>query len=345
LQKTRFESIGIYLPENEMTTGELVGRMTNPPVFDLEQITGIKKRRVKSESDSTYSVAVNAAIDCFSRSKYLPQDIDVIISASICRTKEGTKGYFEPPISIYIKEKLKANNAITFDITNACAGMTTGAYILDNMIRAGVVKNGIVISGECITHIADTAVREICEPVDDQFASLTVGDSGAAFIMDTAEDESEGIDFMDFATCATYSDLCIGMPSEKGVGMAMYTRAQEMHKKDVIGLWPIFLDEVLEKQNLTYDPSHWDYIITHQVSVGTIKAYLKAAKNYFEKDMPADLRCVEECGNTSTTSHFVVLSKFLKDKTLKKGDRILIVTTASGLVCGFISFKLGKLEV
>ncbi len=230
--KTRIESLGMYLPEREVSTTELLSRMAFKPEFDLEKITGIKKRRVRSEVESTNTMAINAAEDCLSHSTYKPEDIDIVINASITRTRERQKVFCEPPMSLLYKEYLGAHQALNFDITNACAGMATGTYILDSMIKAGQVKTGIVISGECITPIADTALKEISGPIDDQFASLTVGDSGAAFIMDGHGSAEEGIDFIEFMTAAEHSNLCFGQPSERNAGMAMYTKTMGMHDAD-----------------------------------------------------------------------------------------------------------------
>jgi 3-oxoacyl-[acyl-carrier-protein] synthase-3 len=36
---------------------------------------------------------------------------------------------------------------MTFDVSNACAGMLTGVTILNNWIRQGIVERGLVVSG------------------------------------------------------------------------------------------------------------------------------------------------------------------------------------------------------
>ncbi len=40
--KAQFESMGVYLPERVVSTQELIDRMPNKPLFDLESLTGIK---------------------------------------------------------------------------------------------------------------------------------------------------------------------------------------------------------------------------------------------------------------------------------------------------------------
>jgi 3-oxoacyl-[acyl-carrier-protein] synthase-3 len=37
-------------------------------------------------------------------------------------------------MSLFIKQKLGATKAIFFDVSNACAGMFTGMYILDSIL-------------------------------------------------------------------------------------------------------------------------------------------------------------------------------------------------------------------
>jgi len=347
LNKSRIESIGLYLPETVVSTEELVSRMDTKPIFDLEKITGIKNRRFRSDSkgEDTSTLALNAARDCLERSGYDAADMDIIINASISKYNGSHICYFEPTLSHFVKNGLGAHNAINFDIANACAGMNTGAMILNTMIRSGVVRRGMVVSGECITPIADTAIQEISEPLDDQFASLTVGDSGAAFIMDESPDGKEGFDFIDFTTVAHYAELCFGMPSEKNPGIAMYTRSKEMHNKDLVNTWPRLLADHFEKKGMLFNPLDYDYIITHQVTVGAIKTYLKAGKEYFAADMPVTLTSVEEYGNTSTTTHWVVIYNALKEKKIKPGDRILLLSSASGIVIGFLSFTIGNIEV
>lgn len=343
--KTRIESLGLYLPEREVSTSELVSGMAVMPEFDVEKITGVKKRRVRSEAQSAYTMAINAAEDCLSHSAYKPEDIDVVISASITRTREGGKFFFEPPMSLLFKEHLGAHQALNFDITNACAGMPTGTYILDSMMKAGQVKTGMVISGECITPISETAVKEISGQMDDQFASLTVGDSGAAFIMDGNGSAEEGIDFIEFMTVAEYSDLCIGGPGKRNAGLAMYTKTPGMQAADTPGTISKLIEEVFEKRGERFETAAYDYIIAHQVSVPKNRHYMKAIKEHFNTEPPESLMVVQDLGNTSSTSLFVVLYTYLQNKRLKKGDRLLIIPVASGLNFGLMSLTLGDLEV
>jgi 3-oxoacyl-[acyl-carrier-protein] synthase III len=347
---TRFESIGAYLPTDIVSTRELVSRMQFAPMFDLEQITGIQNRRVHGKKggviEDSFVLAAAAAKDCLARSRYRVEDLDVVISTSITRYKDGYHLYFEPSFALMLKRALGATHAMHFDLSNACGGMMTGVYVLDQMIKAGVVKNGIVISGECITPIADTAVREISEPFDAQFGSLTVGDSGAAVVLDESTSDQDRIHYIDMMTCAAYAKLCIGMPSTINAGPALYTNNLEMHKKERIALWPKFQGELLAKMGRKFDDEKFDYIVHHQVGLKAVNNFSRFGGALFgSEQMPPPLNVLEDFGNTASTSHFVVLHQHLKKKTLEKGAKLLLVPAASGMVTGCVSTTISSLEV
>ncbi|MGY2060718.1 3-oxoacyl-ACP synthase III family protein, partial [Nocardia gipuzkoensis] len=268
MSHSRFESIGAYLPEKSVSTADLVSRLKVPPAFDLEKITGVLERRVRSTEpdavEDSFSLAIKAAEDCLSRSQYAAEELDVIISASITRSKDGSRIYMQPTLASSIAKHLGARKAITFDISNACAGMLTGTYILDRMIRAGVVRNGLVVSGESITPIADTAVEEISEKYDLQFASLTVGDSGAAAVLDRSVDERDRIEYIELVTASEFSHLCLGMPSDKSQGVALYTDNRKMHNESRFLLWTDSQREFYVKRGTTFAEEKFDFVIHHQ---------------------------------------------------------------------------------
>src|SRR5690606_21480490 len=144
---------------------------------------------------------------------------------------------------------------------------------------SGAVKTGMVVSGECITPITETALKEIKDPIDEQFASLTVGDSGAAIIMDASAGE-EGFEFVDLFTVSKFADLCFGMPSLHNPGVAMYTRAMEIHS-EVIQRLPETLGFYVREYST--NASKFDSVIPHQTSTRAIKSALALCEDTFGK--------------------------------------------------------------
>lgn len=346
---SRFESIGAYLPEKIVTTEELVSRLSTPPAFDLEKVTGVRERRVHDSRPESYedsfTLAREALEDCLSRSQYSGSEIEVVISTSITRSKNGTKMYMEPSFASGLAQHIGAENAITFDLSNACAGMLSGTYILDRMIRSGMVRNGIVVSGEAITPIADTAVEEISDKYDLQFASLTVGDSAAAVVLDRSVDEADRIDYIELVTASEFSHLCLGMPSDKSSGVALYTDNRKMHNEARFLLWTDSQRMFYETRGTTFAEENFDYIIHHQFGAAAIPFMNAIAEREFCTPMPPDLNVISKYGNTSSTSHFIVLHDQLSRGEIPSGAKLLMVPAASGVVGGFLSTTISSLKV
>ena len=183
-QNTIIESIGVYLPPQSISTGEVLMGCKNKIQFPLENITGIKTRRMAGQEEFSIDLARNAITDCLAKSKYHPTDIDLLICCNISRYDGLGSISFEPNTSIKLRHYFGFTNAIVFDITNACAGMFTGIYIVNAFLKTGTIRRGMVVSGEYITHLTQTAQKEIESFMDTRLACLTLGDAGAALILE-----------------------------------------------------------------------------------------------------------------------------------------------------------------
>jgi 3-oxoacyl-[acyl-carrier-protein] synthase III len=269
----------------------------------------------------------------------------VIISVSITRSKDGSKIYFEPSFASMLAKELGAKHAIHFDLSNACAGMITGVYILERMIRSGVVRNGMVVSGEAITPIAETAVAEIVGGYNTQFASLSVGDSACAIVLDRSQGEGDRIHEVELLTAAEYADACIGMPSDKTSGVALYTDNRRMHNEDRFLLWTNMQRDYLAKRDRTFAGEAFDYIIHHQFGSAAIIALNALGEREFGTPMPESPQVLEKYGNTSTTSHFIVLHDQLGQGRIPENSKVLMIAGASGIVAGFLSATISSLKV
>ncbi len=104
--------------------------------------------------------------------------LDVVISCSISKFRDGLNQWLEPTMSGAIAEAIGATNAMTFDLTNACAGMLSGVMVLNNWIRQGSVERGLVVSGEYISQLGKNAARHVHGIMSRELASLTLGDAG-----------------------------------------------------------------------------------------------------------------------------------------------------------------------
>jgi 3-oxoacyl-[acyl-carrier-protein] synthase-3 len=340
---TRFESIGVKLPERVLTTRELMASTRHRTSIDLERLTGIRQRHVCCEGEDSYTLAVDAARDCLARSHRAPADIEMLISTSITRYKGGLRHQWEPPLSLAIKQAIGAPHATSFDLSNACAGMMSGAFILHDFIRRGVIRCGMVVSGEYISSLSRNAARQIRWILSPQLASLTLGDAGAAVIVeraDPAADPDDRIAVAGFATLSEHSRLCIGAPSSVGPGASMYTKARTIHSV-AIAESPPLLQEALAQAGLGFGDI--DYVIPHQTSARAIEKGTQAIAERLGVAPKHVVVTVDELGNTSSTTHFLALHKYLREHRFEKGDLIMLISFASGLEVGVMIFAMGEL--
>ncbi|MDX2414452.1 MAG: 3-oxoacyl-[acyl-carrier-protein] synthase III C-terminal domain-containing protein [Bacteroidales bacterium] len=337
---SQFESIGAYVPEKIVSTKELVSVLPESAVKKLELLTGIRERRVCSNQDDSVSLAVSAANECLKHSRYDASEIEMVISCSITKYYGGLKHYFDPAIALYIKEAIGAKNAICFDISNACAGMLTGVYIADSYLRSGLIKNCLVVSGEYISSLTKNDIRGIRTIASKGIASLTLGDAGAAVIMDIPDDDNFSLSLDNFVTLVKYNKLCVGKQSQKGPGATMKTDIKAIHEASIKNSYPLMRNS-LEKLGLNI--TDFDFLIPHQTSRSAIRSGSQYFKDKLNSEPGSIIVNVEEFGNTASTTHFLALYKKLNENVFKINDRIMLICMASGLVLGILVFKMNNM--
>jgi 3-oxoacyl-[acyl-carrier-protein] synthase-3 len=336
----RFESLGLALPEKRLTTAELMQSTAHHTDIDLERLTGIRERRVCSDGEDSFTLAVAAANDCLARSKYRPEDLQMLVTCSISKNKGGLRHRLEPPLSLAIKEAIGASRARSFDLSNACAGTLTGVFVLNDFIRRGAIDRGMVVSGEYISNLGANAAKEIRSILSPQLASLTLGDAGIAAIVERAKEGARGIRVIAFTTLSEHSRLCVGVPAKAGPGAAMYTKARTIHKVAMEDA-PVLVADVLAELDLRL--SDIDYAIPHQTSKRAIEKGAKELAERLGVEPKHFVENVTERGNTASTTHFVALYEYLRKGRFEKGDEILLISIASGLEVGLLVFEMDEL--
>src|SRR5262245_50234367 len=121
---TVIESLGVYLPPHSVPTAEVVRRCRSEVRFPLEQMTGIRTRRVAGGGEYAIDLASRAVADCLAHSRRGAAAIDLLICCNISRCDgPDTRITFEPSTSARLKAWFGLNGALAFDLSNACAGM------------------------------------------------------------------------------------------------------------------------------------------------------------------------------------------------------------------------------
>ncbi len=340
VSKIKLESLGVYLPEKVITMEELLAACRHRPSLDLERITGVHERRV-AEGEYAADLASKAALRALAMSRYQAAELDVIVCTSISKHNAPDEFSFEPATAVLVRKAVGASNAIVFDVVNACAGMLTGIYILQGLIRSGAARRGMVVSGEQNLPLAWTATREVRHSLDGQLAALTLGDCGAAVILDESSDPRYGFHWLDLVTGAKHDHYCYSRPSARGHGGILITKARGLQIKGNQH-FPFYFKQALDGSGWSVDDVQ--HIIPHQVSVRAIKTGTKALKRFLGVEMPDYfLCCAEKYGNTTTTSHFLALHEFMLRGRIHRNENVVLVSGASGIVISHATFTLDDL--
>lgn len=340
VRKIRIESLGAYLPEKVLTMEDLLASCRRRPPWDLERITGIRERRV-AVGEYAVDLAVQAARRALTLSRHPAADLDVVVCASISKHNGENEFHLEPATAARVAQAIGAGQARVFDVVNACAGMLTGIYVLQGLIRSGAARCGMVVAGEHNLPVTRTAAREMRHRFDGQMAALTLGDGGAAVILDASPDPAAGFRHLDLVTGARHDHYCYSRPSRRGAGGILMTKAHGLQRKGNEH-FPAYLKEALDGSSWTLDDL--DHIIPHQVSVRAIENSARAVERYLGCPLPPITRISADVyANTSTTSHFLALHRFILGGTIRSGDNLLLVSGASGIVISHATYTFDDL--
>ncbi len=333
---TVIESLGVYLPPRAVSTDEIVQQCHKPIRFPLARLTGINSRRMAGETEFSFDLAKQAVEQCLKNSRYTPADIDLLICTSISRC-DGPNALFsfEPSTSLRLRHHFGFSNAIAFDISNACTGLFTGIYIADAFLKTGLIRRGLVVSGEYITHLTLTAQKELEGYMDSRLACLTVGDAGAALILESAPDKRVGFHEFEMYTLGRYSEYCIAKATDREHGGAiMYT--------DAVNVTAVNLSQAVSHAGYIIERSQWptdsiQHIIVHQTSKTTLRDVAREINAYFGKEICSPESVIDniaERGNTATTTHAVAMMDHIRSDRIKSGENVIFGITGSGATIG-----------
>ena len=330
---TVIESLGVYLPQESFSTNEILQGCKKQIRFPLEKISGIKSRRMAGQNEFSIDLAKKAIADCLQKSKYDPADIDLLICCNISRQDGPDSMSFEPCTSIKLRKHFHFEQAIAFDISNACAGIFTGIYIVNALLDTGAIRRGMVVSGEYITFLTKAAQKEIESFMDPRLACLTLGDAGTALILEKGLDTKTGFQAINLQTLGRYSSYCIGKATETG-GWTMITDSVNMTDAAIKFGARNALDVL---RFAKWRPDNFQHLIMHQTSTMTMNSARQEINHLLNSQICHDgntINNLDQRGNTASTSHFIAISDYIHNNKIQSGDKVIFIIAASGLTIG-----------
>jgi acyl-CoA:acyl-CoA alkyltransferase len=291
----------------------------------LELMTGIRERRFWPEPVRPSKIAALAGEKALLASGLDRGRIGALVHASVCRD------FLEPATASVVHHALGLpKSALAFDLSNACLGVLNGVALLADLVRAGRIEAGLVVSGEDGRPLVDRTIAQLLaddratrQSIKGAFASLTIGSAACAIVVSRAELAPNGhvITGSVHRTASEHHVLCQG--GEDGV-MEMHTDAEALLAAGLAlakETWGGFLEA------LAWSPRSITKTITHQVG----RAHTRALYEALGLDERSGHVTYDRLGNVGSAALPITLSLASETGFVSRGDRVALLGIGSGL--------------
>jgi 3-oxoacyl-[acyl-carrier-protein] synthase-3 len=313
---SRITGTGGYLPEKVLSNHDLETMVDTSDQWITER-TGIEKRHIAADGETTCDLAEHAARDAMAMAGVNTDDIDLIIVATT------TPDRVFPSTACLLQQRLGIHGCAAFDVQAVCTGFVYALGVADKFIRSGSHRHALVIGAETLSRIVDWTDRSTC---------VLFGDGAGAVVL--SANEETGILSTHLHADGQYKDLLstTGGVSE-GYGDSPDSQAiitmqgNEVFKMAVNTLGRI-VDETLEANQM--EKSDVDWLVPHQANIRIINATAKKLKMSMDRVVVT----VNKHGNTSAASVPLALNTAVRDGRIKAGDTLLLEAFGGGFTWG-----------
>lgn len=320
MKYARIIGTGSHLPKNIMTNKDLEKLVETTDEWILDR-TGIGKRHIVSETETTTSMATLAAQKAIEAAQIDLNDIDLIIVAT------STPDYAFPSTACLLQHELGIkNNCPAFDISAACAGFIYALSIANQYIHSGSARNVLVVGVDVSSKLLDWTDRRTC--------ILFADGAGAAILK---ADDAPGILSADIYADGAHHELLYVRNRTKNSPEEQTNNYIQMQGNEVfklaVGTLGKLVEDTLTKNRISKDEITW--LIPHQANLRIIKATAKKLGLPLERV----ILTVQDHGNTSAASVPLALDVAVRDGRIQSGDLLLLEAFGAGLVWGAALIK------
>lgn len=295
---------GKALPTTIVDNAEIGGRCGVEPEW-IEQRSGIRSRHIAT-SETTHSLALDAARDALAQAETDAAHLDVVIVATI------TPDRAIPAVAPELQAALGADRAAAFDMNAGCAGFLYALAQAKAVIGAGMAQRVLVCGSDVLSRVAD---------VDDPGSYVLFADGAGAAVVEWSATERIGpFVLRSDGGLADLLAIPAGATKVRMEGRAVYRHAVEKMASavgDVLGGAGMAIDDV-------------DLVVAHQANARILEAVAERLS------LPADkMFCnIATTGNTSAGSIPIALADAVVQGRLKDDDTVVLAALGAGIVWG-----------
>jgi 3-oxoacyl-[acyl-carrier-protein] synthase III len=338
INNTRISGISACLPKNEYNNRDY-DWITPEERELLIKTTGIEKRRVAGKGITTADLCFISTEALLKDLGWEKNDVDILMFVS------QSRDYPIPCTAVILQDRLGfSKKTIAFDVPLGCSGYIYGMAIMGSMISGGILRRGIILTGDIST---------INCAYEDKSTYPLFGDAGTATAMEYSESGS-----------VQYYNLCSDGSGWEAIsvldgGIRNYVTKNSFDIKEIapgikrnsiqlrlngIDVFNFSLKEV--PQNIaelltciSKTTEDIDYCVLHQANMlinESIRKKLRLAK----EKVPYS---INKYGNTSSASIPLTIVSEIRNQLMGQDLNLLLCGFGVGLSWGSVYFKTDKI--
>jgi 3-oxoacyl-[acyl-carrier-protein] synthase III len=319
----RLHGLGSYRPERVVTNEEICRHIDSSDEW-IQQRTGIVERRFAAPHETVVDMAEHAAREAMERAGVGPEQIDVVLVATV------SFPYQTPAAAPLVAIRLGIESPAAYDISAACAGYCYGISQANDMIRAGSARYVLVVGVEKLSDFTSPTDRGTAFIFGDGAGAAVVGPSDFPGIGPTVAG-SDGHHWDKIVQRQAWTDLRPAMDDPQPgqavpVWPAIEMQGQAVFRWAVFSIAPVAA-KTIEAAGIT--PDQLDAFVPHQANMRITDALVKTLR------LPEHVvvaRDIATTGNTSAASVPLAMSRMLDAGEIPHGGLALQIGFGAGLV-------------
>jgi 3-oxoacyl-[acyl-carrier-protein] synthase III len=316
-----------YVPPRVLTNADLE-KMVETNDEWIRTRTGIRERHIVDNGTATSHLATEAAKQLLRETGTNPEEIDLIVVASV------TPDMMFPATACLVQTRIGAKKAWGFDLSAACSGFTYALTVGAQFVSAGTHKKALVIGSDTMTSILDYKDRATC---------VLFGDGAGAVLVEPAGPDEGIIDFIHDIDGAGGQFLympgggSLNPSTHETVDKNMHVVHQDGSQvfKYAVRRMAEVSSTLLERNGFT--SKDMKLLVPHQANLRIIRATQERLGVEDSKIMVN----IDRYGNTTGGTIPLGLRDAVQEGRLKKGDLVLLAAVGAGYTTGGVLLRWG----
>jgi 3-oxoacyl-[acyl-carrier-protein] synthase-3 len=314
---------GSYVPPKVLTNFDLQKMGLDTTDEWITTRTGVRERRVADPDVNTSDLSKEASLKALDMARLKAEDLDLILVATI------TPDTCCPSAANWLQAKLKAPQAVTFDVTAACSGFIFGLNVATQYLLTGAAKKVLVVGAEIMTRTLNWKDRTTCILWGDGAgaAILTKGKRGHRLLSTHVHTDGEnGQDLLlpgggSRTTPISHESVDKGLHTLNMIEANASFRVAVRHFVESIR-------ESAEHNRVAVEDINW--FIPHQANLRMFQSMAKT----LGVSMDRFYVTLHKYGNISSASCAIAFDEAVRDGCIKEGDLICLPVFGGGLTWG-----------